>query len=120
MAYQQDVNSNGSTTDSGTFTDPLADEAGCKRDVPLLKELGTNVIRVYAINASLDHSACMSLLNDAGIYVIQDLSNPSSSINRNDPTWTTELFASYAAVIEYVHSLLSECSYPLGVPWQIW
>jgi len=100
VAYQQDVNSNGSTTDSATFTDPLADEAGCTRDIPLLQELGTNVIRVYAINASLDHSKCMSMLNDAGIYVIQDLSNPSSSINRNDPTWTTELYADYAAVID--------------------
>ncbi|ESZ96185.1 beta-1-3-glucanosyltransferase [Sclerotinia borealis F-4128] len=98
VAYQQDVNSN--TTSGATFTDPLADEAGCTRDVPLLQELGTNVIRVYAINASLDHSACMSLLNDAGIYLIQDLSNPSSSINRNDPEWNTELFAGYAAVVD--------------------
>jgi 1,3-beta-glucanosyltransferase GAS1 len=42
----------------------------------------------------------MSLLDAAGIYLIQDLSNPSSSINRNSPTWTTELFADYAAVID--------------------
>ncbi|KAF8866177.1 putative 1,3-beta-glucanosyltransferase gel4 [Acephala macrosclerotiorum] len=100
VAYQQDVNSNGSTTDSSTFTDPLADEAGCARDIPLLQELGTNTIRVYAVNASLDHSACMSMLADAGIYVLQDLSNPSSSIDRNDPQWNTELFADYAAVVD--------------------
>ncbi|KUJ14724.1 uncharacterized protein LY89DRAFT_783814 [Mollisia scopiformis] len=98
IAYQQDVNSN--TTAGSTFTDPLADEAGCTRDVPILQSLGTNVIRVYAINASLDHSACMSMLQDAGIYVIQDLSNPSSSINRNEPEWNTELFADYAAVVD--------------------
>ncbi|KAH8791634.1 Glucanosyltransferase-domain-containing protein [Hyaloscypha finlandica] len=100
VAYQQDVNSNGSTSTTGSFTDPLADSAGCSRDIPLLQELGTNTIRVYAINASLDHSACMQMLQDAGIYLIQDLSNPSSSINRNDPTWTTELFADYAAVVD--------------------
>ncbi|KAE8450036.1 hypothetical protein EG329_007175 [Mollisiaceae sp. DMI_Dod_QoI] len=100
IAYQQDVNSNGSTTGTATFTDPLADEAGCKRDIPILQELGTNVIRVYAINASLDHSACMSLLQTAGIYVLQDLSNPSSSINRNSPQWNTELFTDYAAVVD--------------------
>jgi len=100
VAYQQDVSSNGTTQQDGGFTDPLADEAGCTRDIPLLKELGTNVIRVYAINSTLDHSACMSMLNDAGIYLIQDLSNPKVSINRNDPTWTTELFASYAAVVD--------------------
>jgi hypothetical protein len=100
VAYQQDVNSNGSTTDSATFTDPLADEAGCTRDIPYLQQLGTNTIRVYAINASLDHTACMTALANAGIYVLQDLSNPSSSINRNDPQWNTELFADYAAVVD--------------------
>ncbi|KAF7943307.1 hypothetical protein EAE96_011236 [Botrytis aclada] len=98
VAYQQDVNSNSSS--DATFTDPLADEAGCRRDIPLLQELGTNVIRVYAINSSLDHSVCMGLLNDAGIYLIQDLSNPSSSINRNDPEWNTDLFATYAGVVD--------------------
>ena len=42
----------------------------------------------------------MSMLDDAGIYLIQDLSNPSSSINRNSPEWNTELFADYSAVID--------------------
>lgn len=42
----------------------------------------------------------MNQLQAAGIYVIQDLSNPSASINRNSPTWTTDLFASYAAVVD--------------------
>lgn len=78
----------------------MADEDGCARDVPLLEELGTNVIRVYAINASLNHDACMTLLADAGIYVLQDLSNPTESIDRSDPAWNTELFASYASVID--------------------
>ncbi|PBP19193.1 hypothetical protein BUE80_DR009967 [Diplocarpon rosae] len=100
VAYQQDVSSNGTTSADASFTDPLADEAGCKRDIPLLQELGTNTIRVYAINASLDHSACMKMLQDAGIYLLQDLSNPSASINRNEPTWTTELFSSYAGVVD--------------------
>jgi len=100
IAYQQDVNSNGTTSGTSSFTDPLADEAGCKRDIPLLQELGTNVIRVYAINASLDHSACMTMLQNAGIYLLQDLSNPSQSINRNDPEWTVDLFATYAGVVD--------------------
>ncbi|QSZ31971.1 hypothetical protein DSL72_001540 [Monilinia vaccinii-corymbosi] len=98
VAYQRDVTADPSATSS--FSDPLADEAACKRDIPLLKELGTNTIRVYAINGSLDHSVCMGLLQDAGIYVLQDLSNPSSSINRDDPQWNTDLFATYASVID--------------------
>lgn len=42
----------------------------------------------------------MKMLDAAGIYVIQDLSNPSNSINRNSPAWNTELFAGYAAVVD--------------------
>lgn len=68
--------------------------------MPLLKELGINAIRVYAIDATKNHDACMKLLDDAGIYLIQDLSNPHSSINRNDPAWNTDLFKTYAGVID--------------------
>lgn len=42
----------------------------------------------------------MNLLQENGIYVIQDLSNPVSSIIRDSPEWNTELFATYAAVID--------------------
>jgi hypothetical protein len=42
----------------------------------------------------------MKLLDAAGIYVIQDLSNPSTSINRNDPSWDTTLFNAYAGVVD--------------------
>ena len=42
----------------------------------------------------------MSQLAAAGIYLILDLSNPSESINRDSPSWTTDLFASYAAVVD--------------------
>ena len=100
MAYQQDVNADSTGSRVTPFSDPLADEAGCARDIPLLQELGTNVIRVYAIDASLDHSACMRMLHEAGIYLLQDLSNPSSSIDRDKPAWDTEIFASYTAVID--------------------
>jgi hypothetical protein len=85
---------------SGTFVDPLADENGCKRDIPLLQELGTNTIRVYAINTTQDHTACMKLLNDAGIYVVSDLSEPTLSINRNSPEWDDRLYARYTAVVD--------------------
>lgn len=101
VAYQQGASGNGTEVDPDTkINDPLADEAGCARDVPLLEELGTNVIRVYAIDPTLDHTKCMTLLENAGIYVLQDLSNPQNSIIRNSPEWTTDLFAGYAAVID--------------------
>ncbi|KAL7806620.1 family 72 glycoside hydrolase [Trichoderma gracile] len=101
VAYQQDVGQAGSTDSStSTFIDPLSSEANCKRDVPLLKQLGTNVIRTYAIDPTADHSACMKLLNDAGIYVFSDLGEPSLSINRDTPAWNTELFDRYKAVVD--------------------
>ncbi|KAF4983448.1 hypothetical protein FZEAL_1177 [Fusarium zealandicum] len=101
VAYQQDTAAAGATnTKADSYIDPLADEDACKRDVPLLKELGTNIIRTYAINPEKDHSACMKLLDAAGIYVISDLSEPSVSINRDEPKWDTTLFNRYKGVID--------------------
>ncbi|KAF5136960.1 1,3-beta-glucanosyltransferase [Metarhizium anisopliae] len=104
IAYQQEVGAGGSSSSSSdtkkNYVDPLSDETVCKRDVPLLKELGTNVIRTYAIDPKADHKACMELLQDAGIYIVSDLSEPDNSINRDTPQWNTALFERYTAVID--------------------
>lgn len=102
VAYQQEVNSNSSQTDTDslTITDPLADGTACKRDIVYFKKLQTNTIRVYAIDPSKDHSTCMTALADAGIYVVADLSEPGLSINRDDPAWNTELYERYTSVVD--------------------
>ena len=104
VAYQQDYSGNGTSTSgddsSNNYVDPLADYSSCQRDVPILKQLGTNVIRTYAIDPTADHSKCMQLLNDNGIYVVSDLSAPSLSINRDDPQWNDQLYARYTAVVD--------------------
>ncbi|EFY92020.1 hypothetical protein J3458_019001 [Metarhizium acridum] len=105
IAYQQEYVPGGSSAarpanTEENYVDPLSDEKVCKRDVPLLKELGTNVIRTYAIDPKADHKACMQLLQDAGIYVVSDLSEPAISINRDSPQWDTALFERYTAVID--------------------
>ncbi|KAK4138474.1 carbohydrate-binding module family 43 protein [Trichocladium antarcticum] len=100
VAYQQDSAAAGTSTGSTKFTDPLANADNCKRDVPLLKALHTNTIRTYAIDPKGNHDECMKLLDDAGIYVISDLSEPSLSINRDDPKWNVELYERYTGVVE--------------------
>lgn len=82
------------------YTDPLADEAACTRDVPELQKLGANTIRTYAIDPTKDHSKCMAMLDAAGIYVISDLGEPQTSIDRSNPEWTTELYARYTSVVD--------------------
>ena len=101
VAYQQGVGVGGSVADGQTtFTDPLADPKSCARDVPLLQQLGTNTIRVYAVDPTKDHKECMTQLADAGIYVIADLSEPGISIERDNPSWNTALMARYTSVID--------------------
>ena len=82
------------------FIDPLADAKSCLRDLPYLQKLRTNTIRVYAIDPKKDHSECMNALADAGIYVLLDLSTPSQSINRDQPSWNSELFNRYVSVVD--------------------
>lgn len=100
VAYQQDSAAAGQATSSTKFTDPLANAANCRRDVPLLKALRTNTIRTYAIDPNANHDECMKLLDDAGIYVISDLSEPSMSVNRDDPLWDVSLYKRYTSVVD--------------------
>jgi len=102
VAYQQEAGTGpgGDTSGSNKYVDPLADETTCKRDVPILEKLGVNAIRTYAINPDSDHSACMKMLEDAGIYVVADLGEPALSINRDSPSWNVELFERYKGVVD--------------------
>lgn len=92
----------GTTTSAGTvdFVDPLANETICKRDLPYLQELNTNVVRVYDVDPDADHTTCMNLFADAGIYVLADLSSADYSIDSSDPEWTIDLYNYYASVVD--------------------
>ncbi|KAI0392826.1 family 72 glycoside hydrolase [Xylariaceae sp. FL0594] len=106
VAYQQEAGTGpgGDTSGSNKYVDPLANEKVCERDVPILEKLGVNTIRTYAINPDSDHSACMKLLEDAGIYVVADLGEPALSINRDSPAWNVKLFERYKAVVDNLGS----------------
>lgn len=98
---------------SSNLTDPLADIDICSRDVPVFKDLGINTVRVYTVDNSLDHSECMKLLSDAGIYLILDVNTPTSAISRINPSCsynadylqnvfaTIDTFASYDNVLGF-------------------
>lgn len=100
IAYQADISTQSTSVAGQSYHDPLADETACKRDVPYLQELGTNIIRVYAIDPTKDHDQCMKLLDEAGIYVISDLSEPKTSINRDTPAWDDQVYQRYTSVID--------------------
>lgn len=70
--------------------DPLSDIEVCRRDVFLFQQLGVNTVRVYSVDNALNHDACMSLYNVAGIYLVLDVNSPieGQHLNRNEP-WTT-------------------------------
>ncbi|SCU89308.1 LADA_0E14752g1_1 [Lachancea dasiensis] len=99
VAYQADT-ANSSSSDTTTIVDPLADYDTCSRDLPYLLGAETNVVRVYALNTTLDHSKCMKAFGEAGIYVVADLSEPSDSINRDSPAWDLDLYERYTGVVE--------------------
>jgi len=100
VAYQQHTGAAGKGATDTKYADPLADAVRCKQDVPLLQELGTNVIRTYAIDPTADHTECMGLLEEAGIYVISDLGEPGVSIETDNPSWDVTIFQRYKDVID--------------------
>ncbi|OBA22014.1 hypothetical protein METBIDRAFT_39075 [Metschnikowia bicuspidata var. bicuspidata NRRL YB-4993] len=99
IAYQQNTENSTSSGDS-SYTDPLADGDACKRDVEYFAKSNTNVLRVYAVDPTKDHDECMNTFADAGIYIIADLSEPDTSINRDSPEWNLELYDRYTSVID--------------------
>lgn len=55
---------------------------------------------MYAVNPEKDHAKCMQMLQDAGIYVILDLGEPATSINRDEPAWNLQIYNRYTSVID--------------------
>ena len=65
-----------------------------------MTQLQTNTVRVYAVDPTLNHDQCMQMLADAGIYVVADLGEPKTSINRDQPQWNEEIYNRYTAVVD--------------------
>jgi 1,3-beta-glucanosyltransferase GAS3 len=68
-----------------------------------MQQLGVNTIRVYNVDADLDHSECASIFNAAGIYMIIDVNSGlyGQYIDRTDPSSTYTL-----AYMEHIFSVM--------------
>lgn len=115
IAYQQDTSGSVSTISYDSdpnrkYNDPLVDPESCKRDVKYFLETNTNTLRVYAVDPNNDHEECMRIFSEAGIYILADLSEPTTSINRNSPEWNLDIYERYTKVID----TLQEYSNVLG------
>ena len=83
-----------------TPNDPLIDSAQCQLDATAMKDLGANTIRVYHVDASGDHSACMKAFSDAGIYLFVDLDTFSTQINQDKPNWNNTQLDKFKEVLD--------------------
>jgi len=96
---------------SSQVADPIADEAGCTRDIPYFQKLGINTIRVYTVDNTANHDACMTALANAGIYLVLDVNTPKYSLNRADPApsyndvYLQSLFATIDSFSNYTNTL---------------
>lgn len=74
--------------DSKSGKDALSDAETCARDTFVFQQLGINTIRIYSLNPDVNHDECMTILNNAGIYVILDVNSGEwgEHLNRADPS----------------------------------
>ncbi|KAE9365848.1 carbohydrate-binding module family 43 protein [Stipitochalara longipes BDJ] len=114
VAYQQVPGDIGASTANKALVDNLADSASCNRDIPYLKQLGANLVRVYSIDPQQDHSVCMGLLDKAGIYVLTDLANNKTAIDSENPTWNVQLYQQYISVVDVLQNYSNVIGFSVG------
>ena len=73
-----------------TDHDPLIDNKQCELDAKQMQDLGANVIRVYHVDPTGDHSGCMKAFADVGIYLFVDLDTFSTQITQVRDVIVTE------------------------------
>jgi hypothetical protein len=96
---------------SSQLVDPIADATTCTRDIAEFTKLGINTVRVYSVDNTANHDACMSALADAGIYLVLDVNTPLYSLNRATPApsynsvYLQNIFATIDAFANYTNTL---------------
>jgi len=96
---------------SSDLQDPIADITTCTRDIAEFTKLGINTVRVYTVDNTASHDACMAALEAAGIYLVLDVNTPLYSLNRASPAasynsvYLQNIFATIDAFANYTNTL---------------
>lgn len=76
------------------------------------KKLKINTVRIYSVDNSKDHSECMNMLADAGIYLALDVNTPKYSLRQDKPAesynhlYLQNIFATIDEFQQYDNTLL--------------
>jgi len=65
-----------------------------------MASIGVNAVRTYHVRPALDHSACMAVFANLGIYLFVDLDDYVSQLDENTPGWTNQQKAYFEAVMD--------------------
>ena len=84
------------------------------QDLPLLKSLGVNTLRVYEVDATKGHEKFMNALAELGIYVMFDLQSSKRAINRNDPAYDVEFFEFLSQKLEHLSRYANTLAFIIG------
>ncbi|KAG7009993.1 1,3-beta-glucanosyltransferase gel1 [Physcia stellaris] len=105
------IKSNGGSSDAA---DPIANRDTCTRDIEECTKLGINTLRLYTIDNSANHDACMQALAAARIYLALDVKTPKYSINQIEPAdsynhvYLQENFATIDEFFKHDNLLMSD------------
>lgn len=77
-----------SAYDGSSDSDLFSDSEVCARDAFAFQQLGVNTVRIYSLNPDVNHDECMTIFNNAGIYVILDVNsgNYGENLDRSNPS----------------------------------
>lgn len=89
----------------------MADSKTCTRDIAEFQKLGLNTVRVYTVDNTANHDACMSALAAADMYLVLDVNTPLYSLNRATPApsynsvYLQNIFATIDSFANYTNTL---------------
>jgi hypothetical protein len=79
-----------------------------------MKTIETNSIRVYHVDPEADHTGCMDVFADAGIYLWLDLDTFDTWIDERNPMWNATQRNAFAKVMDAFHQFENLAGFYVG------